>query len=238
MTKPRSVSPPSSPSVDDADLSGVDRFEQAFRQARRHSRRVRALKILLPSMALLLVAGFLAQSYLLSPAGIAIDVAGTSIEDGRLVMSNPELDGFTRDQRPYSMKAERATQDIGNAGVIDLERIDARLPLDSQGWAYVDAEKGSYDRDANTLSLSEGMTVRTENGMTAFFQTALIDIDEGNLTSSDPVRIEMDGTRIASDSITVTENGRVLIFENRVRMEIDGERLRTASNQEGAGDVQ
>ena len=44
-------------------------------------------------------------------------------------MANPKLDGFTKENLPYSMTATRALQDFDKNGIIDLEGIDARLPV-------------------------------------------------------------------------------------------------------------
>jgi lipopolysaccharide export system protein LptC len=212
--------------------------EEAFRQARRHSRLVSALKVVLPVSAVLMVAGFAAYSFLGVPRGMSVDLGGTTIESGRLIMSNPELNGHTRDNRAYSVRASRAIQEVGNTSVIELEKIDARLPLDDTQIAEIVAEKGVFDRDANLLDLAEGMTIRMDNGITAVFRSARVDIGQGSLTSPDPVAIEMEGGRIAADSMRVSERGNVLIFENRVRMEIDARRLQAAARNGGASDAQ
>jgi lipopolysaccharide export system protein LptC len=213
-------------------------LDEALLQARRHSRRVRRLKILLPATAVLMVAGFVAYSYVGVPEGVSVDLGGTTLEDGRIVMANPELDGFTRDNRAYSMRAERAMQEIGNSSVIELEKIDARLPFDEANWADIEAERGLLDREANTLRLENGMTVRMDNGITARFRSAKVDIAAGGLESSEPVTIEMEGTNISADSMRVTDRGNVMIFENRVRMEIDAQRLQTAARDREAVDAQ
>jgi lipopolysaccharide export system protein LptC len=207
-------------------------FEIAFRKARRHSRRVRTLKIVLPATAVLMVLGFVGYSYLGVPEGVAFDLGASSMEGGRIVMANPELDGYTRDNRPYSMRASRALQEIGNASVIELEKIDARLPIDEANWADIDAEKGIFDRDANTLLLEEGMTVRMDNGITARFRSAMVDITAGSLDSSDAVTVEMEGSKISADSLSVSDGGKVLVFEKRVRMEVDARRLQAARDGE------
>ena len=55
----------------------------------------------------------------------------------------------------------------------------------------------------------------------------------GKLETSDPVDITLDGARIEADSMRISEKGAVMIFENRVRMEIDGKRLQTAATPDG-----
>ncbi len=220
-------------SVARGPAAGTEARAKAFREARRHSFNVRLMKLALPVAAVLLGLSFIGYSFLATPLGVSVDIGGTAIEGGKLVMSNPRLDGFTRDNRPYTMRAERAMQDIGNGSVIELERLDARVPTNDSGWADIVAEYGVLDRNANTLELTQGMTVRLESGVVAHFQTATVHMTTGELDSDDPVSIELEGTRIDADSMRIAERGAVMIFENRVRMEIEGGRL-----QSGARDAE
>ena len=213
-------------------------FERAYRRAQRHSRRVRILKIALPGLALLLVAGVGAYALIGLPGGVSVNLGGTTLEGGRLVMANPELDGYTPDDRPYSMRAERAIQDVGNTSVIQLERIGARLPIDAANWADVDAERGVFDREANTLELSEGVTVTMDTGMTATLRSATVDIGLGVMSTAEPVEINMEGSRLSADSMRVSERGGVLVFENRVRMQVDLQRLERAQTSGGTSNAQ
>lgn len=209
------------------------RVEEAFDRARRHSGHVRLLKLVLPAAAVLMVAAFVGRSWLSAPPGVSVNLGGTAIEDGRLVMADPRLDGFTSDNRAYSMTAARAVQDIGSSGRIDLERIDAKLPFDERSWMTVAAESGVYDRDANTLAIDSEMKVKTDTGITALFRSATVDMATGSLDTADPVDITLDGARIEADSLSVRDRGAVMIFENRVRMQIDGGRLQAAAKPDG-----
>lgn len=212
------------------------RVEDAFDRARRHSGRVRLLKLALPAAALLMIAGFVGKSWLSAPPGVSVDLGATAIENGRLVMADPRLDGFTSDNRSYTMTAARAIQDIGGDGRIDLEEIDARLPFDESNWLTVAARTGSLDRQANTLALDNEITFTTDSGITAHLKSATVDMAAGSLDTADPVDITLEGARIEADSLSVRDRGAVMIFENRVRMEIDGKRLQTAATPDGGTD--
>ena len=202
---------------------------EAFARAQRHSRTVRVLKSALPVLAAAMALGFLGYSYVMTPGSVAVKADGSAISDGKLVMANPKLDGFTKDNRPYSMNALRAIQDFQNEGVVQLEGISARLPIDAEG--------GVYDRDKNTLEIDTEITVETADGMTAKLQSATIDIGAGGMTTDDPVDIRMDGATITSDTMSIGENGKVLVFEKRVRMDIDPQRLKATQQANGDPDV-
>jgi lipopolysaccharide export system protein LptC len=206
------------------------RVEAAFTEARRHSGRVRLLKFALPAAALAMIVAFAARSWLAAPGGLPVDIGALAIEGGRLVMSDPRLDGVTGSHgRPYSMTAARAVQDIGVSGRIDLQGIDARLPVDESGWMTVTAPSGVFDRDANRLDIDSELTMTGDNGLKAVLQSAVLDIAAGSLDTADPVDITLEGAHISADSMAVRDRGAVLIFENRVRMRIEGGRLSGAA---------
>jgi lipopolysaccharide export system protein LptC len=209
----------------------------AFESAQRHSYRVRFLKTALPLLAVLMAAGFVGYSYMATPAKVAVSADGSAYSDGKLVMANPKLDGFTKDNRPYKMTAARAIQEFQNEGIVKLEGIDAKLPVDAENWATVVAPHGTYDRDKNTLEITDAMTITTSDGMVAKLKSAYLDIGKGGMKTDDPVDIQLKGAKINSDSMTILENGKVLIFEKRVRMNIDSSRLKTAENASGDQNV-
>jgi lipopolysaccharide export system protein LptC len=211
----------------------ASRVEAAFSHAQRHSRRVRVLKIVLPTLAVMATVGFFATSWLATPLGVSFDLGATAIEDGRIVMSDPRLDGFTGNDRPYSMAASRAMQDLGNTNIIDLEGIEAKLPFDDANWVNIAAKSGTLDRTANTLNLNDKIELSTDTGITAVLQSAKVDFRGGNLDSDTPVDITLSGARIEADSFQVRDRGAVMIFDKRVRMEIEPQRLQTAKSGEG-----
>lgn len=207
---------------------------KAFASARFHSRIVRVLKFALPAAAVVMVGGFAVYSWLSAPVVAAVEVRETKIVSGKLVMSGPKLEGFTKNNLAYSLSAVRAVQGIQNSGVFELEGIDARLPIDAGTWATVKAERGTYDRDKNTIDFQSAVDVATTDGMSATFTKAFYDIGKGELKTSEPVEINLNGTQIAADGMTVLENGKVLIFENRVRMDIAPGQLKGSEESGGA----
>ncbi len=157
---------------------------EAFGRAERHSRRVRRLKVALPLLAILLVAGFVGYSFLSTPPSVAIQTEGQAFAEGKLVMNSPKLEGFTKDGRPYSVNATRATQDFDKQDIINLDGIDAKMPVEADNWAKVEAVSGIYDRTANTLDVPTDILVTTTDGMVAKLKSAFLDINGGSLKSA------------------------------------------------------
>jgi lipopolysaccharide export system protein LptC len=192
--------------------------EAAFQRAQKHSRAVQFLKLALPVAAILIGGCFAAYSFISVQTSVSFDITESAYTDGKLVMSNPKLDGFTKESRPYSMTASRALQHIDNSGIVDLEGIAARLPVSTKDFATIGAERGVYDRDNDTLDISGAITVKTTDGMTALLKSAFLEIGKGNLATKDPVDIKTSSFRIVADAMNVLENGKVLIFERRVKV--------------------
>ena len=215
--------------------AGADNRQAAFGRAQQHSRRVRRLKFVVPAIAIALAVAFPLYSYIVAPETVPVATESSAFSDGKLVMSNPKLEGFTKALLPYAMTAVRAIQEAGNEGVIELEGINARLPINAGTTARVDAAKGTYDRASNTLNIDSDVTVTTTDGMVVKLKSAFLDIDKGNMKTEQPVDISRPGSRITSDTMAVEEGGKVMIFENRVRMSIDPAANR--ADQKKSGDT-
>lgn len=218
-------------------LRAQDRTESQYSRAARHSRRVRIMKFALPVLALVIGGGFVAASWVRSPAKLDFDLSSTAIRDGKLVMADPKLQGFTSENQPYSMNAAQAVQDVGNTSIIQLENIDAHLPVSDGSIATIDASHAIYDRLKNTIELANPMTLSTSDGKSASFQSANIDMAKGTLTTEQPVEISIDGASINAGSLSVSGHGKVFLFDGRVRMELDPARLNAERADERAGNT-
>lgn len=217
---------PSEPTVADPDkgresVAPAPRRREVFEHATRHSQRVRVLKFALPTLGLVMAALFVAYTYLMKPIPVEITAEDTSISEGKLVMSAPRLQGYTSDDRAYSVSAERAVQDVTLEGVVELQGIAAELPYDASNSATIDAAHGVFDRARNALDIDSEISIRTSNGVVARLQSALVDIAGGRMSTTDPVEITYKGASIASDGMSVENNGKVVVFEKRVRVNIE-----------------
>lgn len=199
--------------------SSPRRSDLEFARARRHSRWVRRLKIALPATAAVIVVAGIATTWLARSLPDNISAAGTSIQDGRVVMQDPRMSGVDSQQRPYEMRAERAIQSLTGGGV-DLEKVSARLSVSDDTTANITAAAGFYDVDTDLLRLTDGIEVETSNGIAIRLQTADIDLAAGTMQGGGPVAIDTPSQTIRSSSLTVSEGGNVLSFGGRVKMVI------------------
>lgn len=213
-------------SIYPAPTAANRRDTDMFATAARHSRRVRLLKFGIPIFALIIGTMFGMATFFRPKISVTVSNASVSLSDGRIVMASPKLDGMTKDQRPYKMQAERAFQDIKKDGLIELEKLSAQLPFGPDATATLSAERGIFDNTNRTLELNEAIVLKTSDGMTVKLATANIDIANNNLSTKDPVDIRTANSWITAASLVVSEGGKRLLFEKRVRMTLDPSQLK------------
>lgn len=205
---------------------GMGISAEAYRLATRHSARVRILKIALPVAALIIAAIFAVVSIVRTYLPSDLHVESATIEDGKIVMRYPAIAGRNKDGISYSMKAERALQDMKTPDVITLENITAKMPVNDTTTAEVNAETGVYDRGKNQLDMTRPFTINLNTGLAADFRSAHLDINGGTMETKDPVSIRSPGASIVAQSLRMTDKGRVVVFEGKVVVDVDPAAIR------------
>ena len=199
------------------NLTDNRRSDKEFARARRHSRLVTLLKIGLPAMAALIVVGGIAVTWLARALPENVSVASAGLEDGRIVMQDPRMSGYDKNQRPYSMVAERAIQELDGSAV-ELEQVKANVTVSDSATADVLAAKGHYEPKAQKLRLYGQVQVDTSDGMSITLSEAQIDLANGNMVGAGPVNITMPNQTIEAGSLDVKEGGKLLSFGGPVKM--------------------
>ena len=207
-----------------------DRFARAYQRARQHSVRVRKLKIILPIAAVVVSLVFVAVSFIRTWLPENIKIEGARIEDGKVVMEKPAISGRNSDGVSYSMTAARALQEILNPDRITLQDIKAAVPVNADLIARVVASEGLFNRGTNMLDLTAPFTIVMSSGLEASFQSALLDIDAGKMESQDPVSIRTQQASIVAQTLKMTDKGRTITFEGKVRVNVDSAAIRNPSN--------
>ncbi len=202
----------------------------AYALAARHSARVRRLKIILPVVAGIIAAIFAVISFVRAFMPVDLQLDSATIEDGKIVMQNPAIAGRNKQGISYSMKAQRALQDIVNPDIITLQTIHAEMPVNEKLIATVDATNGIYDRGANTLDMNAPFTITMNNGVNADFQSAYLDINAGEMETKQPIAISMKGGSIIAQRLRMTDKGRIVTFEGMVRVNLEPTSIRKNTN--------
>lgn len=217
----------------ETDFLPQKQVKDRFAAAERHSRRVRLLKIAIPAVATAGVVLLAAFTVFRQGSPVSVSTESITLSDGRIVMSNPKLDGLTGDKKPYAMRAERAFQEIGRDGLVELEKITAELPFGTNSTAHLRAGGGFFDNGRNTLDLGKSVELTTSDGMIAKLDSARVDIGKSALVTDKPVEITTSGSRITAGSLSVSHGGKLLVFQTNVRLTIDPKKLNKAPDTPG-----
>lgn len=191
-----------------------------FRKARKHSRRVRWLKILLPFAAIVISLGLIATTVIRSMIPANLSLESTTIENGMIVMTNPGMSGRNSKGIPYSLKAKRALLPVSDQDTSDilLEDVVAQIPLENETTAVVDATSAYYKRSNDQLRIDEPFTLTLSNGLTAHFDSAFIDVENGTLESNGPFSADSDEASVVAHSVNITDNGKRILFGGGVEV--------------------
>lgn len=195
---------------------------KVFIEAQKHSRRVRFFKLLLPAAAIVLAVLFSWFTFFSTRESTnIIALNGEEERDNRLVMTAPKIEGYTSDNKLYAVTAARAIQDPQRPGIIELEYIKAVLPFGDRGQAVVNAEGGVFDNINGRLQFSRPFTVQTSDGMIARLLSADVNIETGQLKTTDKVEISNKTEFLTANGMRILDNGRVIMFDGSVRLVIN-----------------
>ncbi|ENN95533.1 LPS export ABC transporter periplasmic protein LptC [Bartonella vinsonii] len=193
-----------------------------FRKASRHSRRISVLKFFLPLLALATALVFCWFTFFFVP--VSSDPVTLKSEEGemmKLTMLNPKLEGYTRSHEPYWLKAEKAFQDRTRSGVIGLQNITAEALVGKKRRVFLDAQGGVYDNMNGCLQLDKPFTITTNDGMTAQFMAANINLSEGQLNTDQRVNIQRAGLHLAANALQIRKKGQNMYFHGGVYLILD-----------------
>ena len=186
-----------------------------FASARSHSRRVRCVQVGGAGGRAADGSRLLRSIPSVSPRRLDRCPGMHAVADGKLVMTKPKLDGFTKDNLPYSMRALRAMQDVeprghhraaGHQGQAARRRDKCRDRGCAQGRLQPRREHDEIPATSPSQPPTAWRQASKRPSSTSARATC----------RPDPVEIRSAASRIAADSMSVLENGKVLVFEKRV----------------------
>jgi len=200
------------------------RMGQKFRAARRHSVRVRFLRLALPVGIVLLLGSVVGLTYF-NPARLLerlpLDPGKMTISGTKVTMAAPRLAGFTNDQRAYELTARAASQDITRPNMLELEGIRAKVELQDKAVVELKAATGNYDRTSDMLTLLDDILLTSTTGYEARLTQAQIDVKAGHVVSRKPVHVKMLNGTLTANGLEVVDRGEVARFEGNVVMNLN-----------------
>ena len=199
-------------------------MDARFAIAARHSRMVRILRIAVPAVVGLAMAGVVAIS-IFNPfralmKQLPVDMDNLVVSGSKITMESPHMSGFTPDQRPYEVWAKTATQDLNDPDHVELKTLRAKVLQEDRSTVTLEARTGLFDTKAQLLDLRKDIFLQSSTGYEARMSQALLDIGKGTVTSEEPVDVKLLNGTLTADKLRITEKGALVRFEGHVVMNL------------------
>lgn len=195
--------------------------ERAFREADKHSSRVRFLRKAIPMACLAAVAIVFVARFLNPFRAVEADVGVSSValQGSKLTMERPKVSGFKKDNKAYEVIADSAVQDLKKPNLVDLNNPVARIEMQKGSWARMAADIGQYDSGTDRLNVRDNVTFKTDTGMEMKLKSAEIELKKGTLTTTEPVDVTLPNGWVKADRLTIVDSGKSAVFEGNVKSE-------------------
>lgn len=181
------------------------------RRMRHHSRMVVSLKVLLPSLAALLVGLVILWPQLQARQDEAISIVSeTDAAPQDQMMVNPRF--FTVDGKgePLNMTAENAYELPGETRRIRLNNVKADLVLKDDRFLALDAAAAVYFQSKDAVELSESVNLYSEDGFELNTTQAQIGLKDQNLKGTAETFIRTPAGTAVSDGFEITDGGTIV----------------------------
>ena len=185
--------------------------------ARRYSRFVRSMRMVLPVLALGVLAVILLwPGFVHDPRGFHLTFSSVDVEDAELRMNAPRLTGRDEEDRPYTVTANSAIPDEKDANRYHLDAPDGDITLSDGTWVNVSAPRGIYDRVLRQLELFGPVALHDNNGYEVHAESALVDLTGGSVVTNQPVEMQGPGGWLTADRGRMIQRGRHFYFDGHV----------------------
>jgi lipopolysaccharide export system protein LptC len=179
----------------------------------RRSMIIRALRVVVPSLAAVLLIGTLIWPL------INADSDGLrKIGRGESAMLNARFEGYDSADRLVSITADQVTRSQGAQNLIDLNQPLADVTYDDGSQVAIRANAGRYDEDSQQLLLQGDVNLFQPNGFEFTTSKLQVDTSARAAWSDQPVTGTGPGGTITGSGVRIFENGRYLVFPGHGRL--------------------
>lgn len=194
-------------------LSGLSRGEnRSNTDVHRYTKLIRSLKIILPLIALCIVAVLFTSNMFegdaLAPKALQEDVTPVA---GTNQLVNPRFDSVDEKNQPYTITAESALQNLKSERIA-LKKPLADIVLNSGQWIALQSDTGEFNQKTQKLHLDENVRLYHDAGYQFSMQT--VDIDLKANTAVSDTHVEGHGPMGTLDAKGLQANGETeqLVF--------------------------
>lgn len=199
----------------------------------RHTKIIRMTKLLLPSIAALLV-GLLILFPSLKQTNDEFSVDITYPKKGELEKLHMENTVFyitDKDNKINNFTAKSVDETEPGSKLVKLSEPDGVLPSNNDTWINIKAPSGLYNQETSVLNLNNDVDVFYSDGMTAQTQEVTFDFKEGKgWGNKDVVSTGVFGN-LTSQGFEFYSKKGLLIFTGKTHITIEEESLKGNKNE-------
>ncbi|WP_425406820.1 LPS export ABC transporter periplasmic protein LptC [Hwanghaeella sp.] len=187
---------------------------------RSYGRMVQFLKVVLPTVALMLIALLIAWPRLSEQTALPglqlFDIDGNSGDSMQL--SNARYQGVDDKNQPYTVTADKVRQENLDSNFVNLEGPKADIMMTDQSWAAVTALTGVFNREAQILDLAGNVNFFHDLGYEIRTESAQLDIVEGHAVGD--VHVEGQGPfgQFVAEGFEVFDRGARVLLTGKSRL--------------------
>ena len=159
---------------------GTARARGTALDALRYSQFVALMKRILPLATLAVLAAVMVYALLpRQPDKVPMTFESRGVFENDLSMIKPRLTGTDDDGNPFVITADIAIQDPKNIHRGRMKNIQADMTLDNGRWLNATATEGTFDMEAGSLKLRNGIALYTDDGYELHTANADVDMKNG-----------------------------------------------------------
>lgn len=185
----------------------------------RYSRYVSLMKVLLPSLAALLI-GLMVAWPQLTRQDDRFSVGFAKLDPksvDTLSMVNPRYFGSDDKRQLYTVTADVATQADPSAMVIALESPKADVTLKSGKGVVLNADVGYFRQKDQTLDLMGQVDLYHDDGYEMHTSSARVDLAAGTAQGDQPVQGHGPFGQLDAEGFRMTDKGRLVYFTGHAK---------------------
>ncbi len=190
------------------------------RHAPGYSRFVVIMKLLLPTIALLLVGLVAVWPYLQSTDNrFRIGFSALKAREAKdPAMVNARYVGTDKDNQPFSVTADLAKNLMAGGAELELEMPKADITLEDGTWLVLTAESGIYNRQTGTLDLIGAVNLFHDSGYEINTDKAIIALDKGIAVGTEPVFGQGPFGNLTAEGFRLEDKGKYIVFTGKAKL--------------------
>jgi lipopolysaccharide export system protein LptC len=219
----------------------MEQGQRRAEAARSYSRFVVGMKLLLPSLAAVLLGVVLAWPRLTERAE-SLSVEFTTLDRGQADLGsviNPRYVGVDDQNQPYTVTADMATEMGDGTDRMKLTNPKGDIVQNTGRWMSVTSDIGYITNRNQRVELEHDVMLYRDDGFQFETARAFIRMDEDHAYGEEPVKGQGDGMEITSSSgFDVMDGGGVIVFRGKSHLILHDAKSAGLSMDGGSGAVE